>query len=494
MIDKTTPRNCDGKPFEPHWFSDTNSHVTKEEKKSDFDRDGTNGRTKSTATRSPGHIESIAFSGLAPNNDLPTTNDGIAQKEFVVDDKIPINSFPIPFTNVGRVQSWIDNHDPASHSSVENTVCDVNRQLVSSSKTVGNSSNEIFEMRFAKTSETESALSIMNESSLRNQKAKTKRKQTEHESESPQHVSLSECESANSPVLRVEESDAEAVSSTTTSSNTKIQTTFTPWKYLTEQAKQMKMEEYEDSGQPAAVLKENVQSESSGSEDGFPRLRSQARKINNVKLVKVRKSSRLKTKDYKKPVCSANLSTSASPENGSANKRKRTFRMESESDFKLSKAKQITQQHVESQLDGTPPIEEPSSNYQTPIQQEKDILCVNELETSLRKAAIKRKLYEDEKTVDTPKSKRIPLDLDLPNGRRVLSNVLDVLKKHSEKLSQKDRFSARHCEELNRCIKDVFFSHQRVNQNVADDHLVTELAYRIKHSAANISHQIQHEK
>ena len=195
-------------------------------------------------------------------------------------------------------------------------------------------------------------------------------------------------------------------------------------------------------------------------------------------LVKVRMNTRCKKKINQISSSSDNLSTAASNSGSSPEKKKKKALVTIESDSESPNDK-FNIDPV-GRLDGTPPIEEPpSSNYQTPIQEEQHIIPADEFKTNFRKAAIKRKLYMDEQTVNSPKSKRIPLD-SVQNGRTVLPKIIEMLKKHSNNLRTRDRFAAKHCEELDRCIEDVFFSHQRVNQNLTDDQLDTAIVDKVK--------------
>ena len=465
MIDKRIPRNLEGKPFVPYWFSDTSLSVTKKEKE-DFSKcDGARANLHVSQERniiSPSHghlhLTSESYNGLS-------TGDGITEKES---DQLGLPvTLAITLSPPKLVQSWIDNQKSASPSSIESSsslFSTDNPQLVSSSKTVdppgkNRSSKKTYMLRFANEGELESKISTVNDSSSTKEKTYSNRKRSESESELECGRDTLVRESVKtSPLTIVEESDVEVVSSSTTASSTRVQPRSNPCKYL----------------MTDGVLKIDKQSsESDNDSRGLtPKLGG------DNELAKVRTNTRCKKKKYQISSSSDNLSTAASSSGSSPKKKKKKALVTIESDSESPNDK-FNIDPV-GRLDGTPPIEEPpSSNYQTPIQEEQHVIPADEFKTNFRKAAIKRKLYMDEQTVNSPKSKRIPLD-SVQNGRTVLPKIIEMLKKHSNNLRTRDRFAAKHCEELDRCIEDVFFSHQRVNQNLTDDQLDTAIVDKVK--------------
>lgn len=469
MIDRSIPIYPDGESFGTHWFSDSGLVVPKKEAIKPSENDylaSSDLKNKTSNVNNCGKTQTILDGVLA-------NEEGLVSEKVKVVVASPLEDYseklsgPImkelqvatPIIERERVQSWIDKNqgpslplkDIASRSEQQR------QQFTSSVKTVSNSDEKIStELR---------SLEICHHGA----------------------VSVSDAESCpSSSPTRIEEtsetwenpSDAEELSSTSVSSRPRIQTRLYRWRHLTKQAELYSKEE-------ADCQVNELEQGRSLTDLNRPRLRSQNRK-------QIREESspemngRLRKKFRKLSSSSENYSEASSFENRSSQKSSAKSSSEiSALETKLPSPIELilnspsaTTERLSTEkfpLNGTPPLEEPTSNYQTPNAEEEELITENVQETKTLRASIKRKLYEDDEVAkNTMESKRIVMD----RGRRILSNVLETLQKQSDELRLVKALDIRHVEGLEICIARVLSSHQKLYPT--DDLSDSDIAERVK--------------
>lgn len=274
----------------------------------------------------------------------------------------------------------------------------------------------------------------------------------------------------------VHQSDSDFVSSTTASSCNRIQTRnrYTYLTLLANQKKKYVSDSLSHEGDSDIELKVSRYS--------FPRrLRNQFRGITPDSMSEQR-NVRLKRKCRRLSSSTSSSSCLATPKrihlesptsDGVPTSYKTADSMDAKSEESWSGEKRTGQV---GKWDGTPPLEEPPSNYHTPTQRGDSITSETELVTNTIRTGFKRKLYDDEEVAeDTLKSTRIPVG-DVSNGRNMLPSVLEKLKLDSEKLRMNDPCFAGHYVKLDLCIQRVSLCHQKLLRKISADHSVCEEA------------------
>lgn len=477
MIDRSIPHHSNGRTFGIHWFSDPSSFVLKKEASelTDNERGTTpvsdvkNGNLNTNSNTKPTHAEK---EGLVSKNVKVTTTPLEDTNEKIPGPIVKELRVAIPILERDRVQSWINrNQELACPSSSESgsLYCEnKKKQIQSSVKTTEkllteSIDREIFHHGAVTVSEGESCPSS----------TPTRVEETSDTWENP--------------------SDAEGLSSTSASSHRRIETRYI-CRRLTEQAKLCNKVE-------SCQVSELDESKSfTGSEDSdHPRqLRSRTRKqIRTESPPGVNTRSRKKIR--KVSTSSGSYTSASSLENNSPQKSGTKLSTEvAASEIALNPTDLNSRTEAErlsterNPLNGTPPLEELTSNYQTRDQQEEQLVIQNVQEIkeiSMRRTSIKRKLYEDEEVAkDFPKSKRIPVDQGI-DGHRMLPRVLETLKKQSE-LLRLTKALDHHVDGLETCIARVLSFHEKFHQNLTNDLSASDIAERVKQNSRSAFRQL----
>lgn len=456
MINRSIPLYSDGKPFGAHWFSDTSSFVLKNEKIGPSENERLNAPDVKSRT-------SNDFNGIVTDSDPELANEeGLVSKFFKevattsLDDysekletKVTEEQVAIPTVEKERVQSWIDeNHDLACPSLNRNgspVHCGNKEQQFSSSVKIIPSS-------------TEKVLTEARGLDIHHHGAVTVSDVETCPSSSPTRVEETSGTWENS-------SDVEGLSSTGVPSHYRNRTS--RWRCLTEKSELCNKEEADcQSYRVEEDLLEGSLTDSKVEDNDYPCLQSRTQTRKQVQEESPSElNTRLRKKIRKLSSSSEQYSTASSFENRSPKKSELEKRFESPTKSILNSRSATAEKCRTEEIpwNGTPPLEEPTSNYQTPDAQDEDPVTQNLQETNVLRASIKRKLYQDrEISNNSPKSKRILVEHSI-DGRRILPKVLETLQKQSEELRLIKTLGTKHEEALEICIARVLSSHQKLH-------------------------------
>lgn len=384
----------------------------------------------------------------------------------------------IPKLNIDRVQSWINNQEPTSPSSIDSI------ETTSSLRSDGK--------RNSPSPKKKVNLSPVNKSGGQTSASKdsTSKIDSDHESKSSQSDSCSIMVDETSETC---ENPSDAVTDKSFNPRKK-RYAFSSSRHL--KALSMRSEPLRES---ESEERQTDGSEMAASEGCLPRLRSQTRSTGNGGSTDdrrtLRKSSRLRRTVRNFPSStdtttslgnsssdSSSESEYSGTENGSENLSK-TEKSTIKTNAKSVSSIETRSRNSAKKSNPASPEEEPSSNYQTPNESVEKNSQQDQQASNVAyspRASTKRKLYPDDQHSSGSKAKRIPVDCML-DGRRVLPKILETIKRQSDQLRTQNPAAA---DEINMIYEQIHSSHQKISSNMTEEYV--DIADRVKHCSRNL--------